>query len=222
MTDFVRTPAKVFGLSFVTPEDAAWMAVRALILSCSSGSDFQTLYLGLLSLKSRDADETGDAEEQFGKSQSLTRREMELLVRFAVGQFAAGSKKMRLDLLQMNRVLSAMFIKKMPKTKALEYLQQESQQAAKLLRDEGDAERASLFYQGKGARTLGELWNKYEVVLPYVYAETLRQQVAAREISGNVQFEDLKYMPEIFLYQIGKISKSRPLKIDALYHLDFE
>ncbi len=58
MTDFVRTPAKVFGLCFVTPEDAAWMAVRALILSCSSGSDFQTLYLGLLSLKSGDADET--------------------------------------------------------------------------------------------------------------------------------------------------------------------
>lgn len=222
MTNFVRIPAKVFGLSFVTPEDAAWLAVRALILSCGSSSDFQTLYLGILSLKSRDADDTGDVEEQFRVSQSLSRREMELLIRFAVGQFASGEERTRLDLLQMNRVLSAMLIKKMPKTKALEYLQQESQQAAKLLRDEGDAERASLFYQGKGARTLGELWKKYEVVLPYVYAQTLQDQVTAKEIPGNVQFEDLKYMPAIFLHQIGEISKSRPLKIDVLYHLDFE
>lgn len=222
MTDFVRTPAQVFGLSFLTPENAAWLAVRALTLSCSSGSDFQTLHLGLLSMQSRDADETGESAEQFRVSQSITRKEMEGLVRFAAGQLESGGEKWRLDLLQMNRILSAMLIKKMPKTKALEYLQHESQKAAKLLLDEGDAQRASLFYQGKGARTLGELWNEYEMVLPYVYAEALRQQVALRGISGSVQFEDLKYMPAIFLHQIGKISKSRPLKIDVLYHLDFE
>ncbi len=222
MPEFVNVPAKIYGFSFLSPENAAWLAVRTLTMSACYGCDFQTLYLGCLSMQARDSDNTGVNSKLFRTSYRMTDREMEQLVRFATGQIQSHGSEWKSDVLQLTRIFEKMAVGKMSKTKALEHLQQESQRAAKLLRNEGKTELAQLLFQGKGARTLGEIWVKYEAVLPYIFAESLRSLIKIKETSGEVKLEDLTHMPTIFLEQMAKVSNSRPLKFDTLYRIVFE
>jgi hypothetical protein len=212
--------AKVSGLPFIERDEAAWLAIIAMLTAKAENADFDRVFSGFLTLKARERGVGSWADDGARSAARSSPLVVEANARYALAQSVKCEEKLGKELAALGYVLHQMLVHGVTKKTALQDSQIFGQKAVRYLRDLGYEDTAKVFH-GRGAQTVASLWRKYESVLPYVYAWSL--DCAARAGGhGQLHFEDLQAMHWIFLKQLRKNSRTKRIELKRLQIIVFE
>lgn len=218
MTEFIKLNARVRNLAFISEKDAAWLAVRTLLISTAAEVDFCELYLGMLGLKAREAYVSKGIKDHLWPTVSADPLLLEAHCRHAHRCLLEFSDELSADIVRVGPVIQRM-TDGATKATALKDTQSLTQKAHIQARSTGADTKLQYFRAGDTA--LQSLWKKYSLVLPYIYAEHLQSLANMKGMHG-IRYDQLAHFPYAFKEMIKPSERTKPIRLNQLQVIEFQ
>ncbi len=209
-TEIEHVAARISHLSFILEFDAAWLAIRALLIATKTKANFLKLHTGLLEIRARDQYLKTGRRDALWPTPGSDPLLLEGAVRYAVKQCALGQDEMCQDVMRLGDVLRRIVIHGSSKGTAYADAQGFAQQEYKSVLDTKGIEVARN-YLGRSPRSLQKLWALYEPVLAYVYLDYAQAQRLAARVPG-FDHSHIVQFPYLFRDLLNMTTHTKPIK----------